>query len=150
MTPAFDHAVYDNQLLNLYGRVSMRVWGEKVTNRELGAAGEDAACAFLRRKGYRIMDRNYRCSQGELDVIASKRGRLVFCEVKARSGGEIEEALGAVDAKRQGRMARAASHYLNAEGRVAKDCRFDVIALLKDGPTWKIVHVEDAFEIGEL
>jgi putative endonuclease len=124
--------------------------GAQVTNRKLGIAGEDAACSFLRRKGYRILDRNYRCPLGELDIIARKGGQLVFCEVKARSGGEAEEALGAVDAKRQGRMARAASHYLDETGRVEKVCRFDVIALLKNGLAWKIVHVEDAFEIGEL
>ncbi len=120
-----------------------------MANRELGAAGEGAACVFLKRKGYRIIDRNYRCPQGELDIVASKGGRLVFCEVKARSGGEFEEALSAVDAKRRGRMARAASHYLAEKGPARKDCRFDVIALLKDGYEWKIVHVEDAFEIGE-
>jgi len=76
-----------------------------VTNRELGMAGEDAACAFLKRRGYRIIDRNYRCPCGELDVVAAKRGLTVFCEVKARSGGGFEEALGAVDARRQGRLA---------------------------------------------
>ena len=121
-----------------------------MSNRELGMAGEEAACAFLRRKGYRIIDRNYRCPRGELDVVASLRGLTVFCEVKARSGGDFEEALGAVDVKRQGRMARAASHYLAERGDGGKGCRFDVIALLKSGAKWKIVHVEDAFEIGDL
>ena len=121
-----------------------------MNGRELGIAGENAACAFLKRRGYRILDRNYRCSLGELDIIARKGGILVFCEVKARSGGEPEEALGAVDAERQGRMARAASHYLGAKGGGEGGCRFDVIALLKNGAAWKIMHVEDAFEIGEL
>ncbi|MEW6553238.1 MAG: YraN family protein [Actinomycetota bacterium] len=121
-----------------------------MSKRELGMAGEDAACAFLRRKGYRIIDRNYRCRFGELDIVASRRGMTVFCEVKARSLGDFEEVLGAVDAKRQGRMARAASHYLAERGGGNTGCRFDVIALLKSGATWKIVHVEDAFEIGDL
>jgi len=121
-----------------------------VNNRELGMAGEEAACAFLRRKGYRILNRNYRCRMGELDIIARRRGQVVFCEVKARSGGEIEEALGAVDERRQDRMARTASHYLAAGGHAEQSCRFDVIALLKEGSVWRIVHVEDAFEIGDL
>jgi putative endonuclease len=124
--------------------------GAEVANRELGMAGEEAACAFLKRRGYRIMDRNYRCPFGEVDIVASRRGLTVFCEVKTRSGGDFEEALGAVDVKRQGRMARAASHYLAAKRQGGKGCRFDVIALLKSGATWKIVHVEDAFEIGEI
>jgi putative endonuclease len=124
--------------------------GARMRNREVGLAGEDAACTFLEHKGYRILDRNYRCPSGELDIIAAKQGQLVFCEVKARTGGDLEEALGAVDQKRQARMARAASHYLAEERRAARSCRFDVIALLKCGAEWKIVHVEDAFEIGEL
>jgi putative endonuclease len=119
-------------------------------NRETGEAGENAACVFLKRRGYRILNRNYRCPFGEVDIVALRGGVLVFCEVKARSAGDIEEALGAVDTKRQGRIARAASHYLAAEGRSARRCRFDVIALLKRGVKWKIVHVKDAFEIGEL
>jgi putative endonuclease len=119
-------------------------------NLELGKAGETAACDFLKRKGYRIMDRNYRCPFGEVDIVAKKRGLTVFCEVKTRSGGDIEEALGAVDPKRQGRMARAASHYLAAKSEKEMRGRFDVIALLKEGKAWKIVHVKDAFEIGEL
>jgi putative endonuclease len=121
-----------------------------MSNREVGMAGEDAACVFLKRKGYRILDRNYRCPFGEVDVIAAKGGTLVFCEVKTRRSGGFDEALGAVDARRQGRIARAASHYLAAGDKGHRMCRFDVIALLKRGVKWKIVHVKDAFEMGEL
>lgn len=119
-------------------------------NREMGDAGEKAACIFLKRRGYRILNRNYRCPFGEVDIVALRGGVLVFCEVKARSGGDLEEAMGAVDVRRQERMARTASHYLATEERAVKSCRFDVIALLKSGVKWKIVHVKDAFEIGEL
>ncbi len=119
-------------------------------NRELGMAGEEAACAFLRRGGYRILDRNYRCAYGEIDIVARSGGVTVFCEVKARSGGEVEEALGAVDERRRGRLSRAAAHYLCAVGAGGGECRFDVIALLKRGAGWKVVHVEDAFEAGEM
>lgn len=117
---------------------------------ELGRQGEEAACAFLRRRGYRILARNYRCPYGEVDIVACKGGALVFCEVKARARGDLEEALEAVDARRRERMARAASHYLAREGDGGKHCRFDVIALLKNGRAWKIEHVRDAFETGEL
>lgn len=119
-------------------------------NRELGLAGEEAASAFLKRRGYRILRRNFRSPFGEVDIIASKGGSLVFCEVKARSGGEMESALEAVDRKRQRRLARAASYYLAMEGGAKKPCRFDVIALLRSGEGWKISHVENAFEIGDL
>ncbi len=117
---------------------------------ELGAAGEEAACAFLRRRGYRIIERNYRCPFGELDVIAAKGKELVFCEVKTRRGGDIEEALGAVDERRRKRMAQAASYYLAEKASSSRGCRFDVIALLKAESGWRIVHVRDAFEAGDL
>jgi len=123
--------------------------GREMNNRELGMAGETAACGFLRRRGYRILDRNYRCPFGEIDIVARGKGETVFCEVKARSEGDFEEALGAVDPKRQARLARAACHYLATREAGRNGCRFDVIALLKNGQEWKIVHVKDAFEIGE-
>jgi putative endonuclease len=119
-------------------------------NKELGLEGEKMACAFLRHRGYRILERNYRCPFGEVDIIASRGGSLVFCEVKARSGGDMDAALEAVDRKRQGRLARAASYYLSREGGDERQGRFDVIALLRSRGRWKIEHVKDAFEIGEL
>ena len=119
-------------------------------NKEVGRGGEEMACGFLKRRGYRILKRNYRSPYGEVDIVACKGDFLVFCEVKTRSVGGMDEALMAVDARKQGRLARAASHYLACEGHVGNQCRFDVIALLKSGGMWKIEHVKDAFEIGEL
>lgn len=119
-------------------------------HRQVGITGEDKASTFLKRRGYHILERNYRSPFGELDIIASKGKCLVFCEVKTRSSGEMDMAFAAVDGNRRGRMARAASHYLNTRGDPRKDCRFDVIALLKNGAEWKIEHVKDAFEVGEL
>lgn len=115
-----------------------------------GKRGEEAASRYLRRKGYRILERNYRSPFGELDIIARKGVTLVFCEVKTRRSGVPEEALGSVDRRRRERMARAASHYLMEKGGQGCSCRFDVIALLLVGDKWKIVHIEDAFEVGEL
>jgi putative endonuclease len=63
-------------------------------NRELGLAGEKAACVYLKRNGYRIISRNYRSPFGEIDIVAFREGVLVFCEVKTRSGCDLEEALG--------------------------------------------------------
>ena len=115
-----------------------------------GRKGEEAASRYLRRRGYRILERNFRSPFGELDIIARRGDLLVFCEVKTRTGGSREEALEAVDRRRRERMARAASFYLARAGDPeARRCRFDVIALLYEGGKWKIVHVEDAFEIGD-
>lgn len=119
-------------------------------HRELGMEGEKVACRYLQRRGYSIMRRNFRCPFGEVDIIASKGGALVFCEVKARSGGGMEAALEAVDHTRQERIGRAASYYLATESGHGNPCRFDVIALLRDGGNWEIEHVQDAFEVGRL
>jgi putative endonuclease len=116
-------------------------------NKDIGTAGEDKACRFLRWHGFHIMERNYRCPLGEVDIIAGKGGKLVFCEVKTRSSGERDMAMAAVDGTRQRRMARTASHYLRAKNLSPRECRFDVIALLKDGPRWRIEHVKNAFEV---
>jgi putative endonuclease len=115
----------------------------------IGEQGEERACRFLRRHGYRILERNYRCPFGELDIVAVKGKTLVFCEVKARSSGERDMALAAVDGRRQRRMAKAASHYVQSRGDSRRLCRFDVIALLKEGPRWTIEHIKDAFEVNE-
>lgn len=107
------------------------------------------ASRFLRRKGYRILERNYRTPFGELDIVARKGEVVAFCEVKTRTGGDFEEALLAVDERRRGRMAGAAAYYLLHEEKGTPCCRFDVIALLNEGGKWKIVHIEDAFEMGD-
>jgi len=114
-----------------------------------GRAGEEAAVRFLRRRGYRILERNYRTPFGELDIVALKGRDLAFCEVKSRTGGDLEEALGAVDERKRARMARAAGYYLFRQGLEGRRCRFDVIALLNEGEGWKIMHVRDAFEVGD-
>ncbi|MDY6795930.1 MAG: YraN family protein [Actinomycetota bacterium] len=119
-------------------------------DKELGRAGERLAGAFLERKGYRILERNYRSPHGELDIIASKGGLLVFCEVKTRSCGDIIEALEAVGPRKQERIVRTASYYLFREKPACRRCRFDVIALLRECGRWRIEHVQDAFEIGEI
>lgn len=114
-----------------------------------GRAGEEAAARFLKRRGYRIVERNFRTPFGELDIVALKGGDLAFCEVKSRTGGDLEEALSAVDERKRERMVRAAAYYLLHKGAAGKRCRFDVIALLNGREGWKIVHVRDAFEAGD-
>lgn len=112
-----------------------------------GRVGEEAATRFLRKKGYRILERNLRTPFGELDIVARRGRELVFCEVKSRNGGDMEEALAAVDARKRERMARAAAFYLSHLGMGGLSCRFDVIALLNGQRGWKIMHVRDAFVV---
>lgn len=89
-----------------------------------GRAGEAEAVACLEQAGYRILERNYRCPFGEIDVVAEERGVLSFIEVKTRSSLAFGLPRDAITAAKRRRLARTASHYLMA--RVEGDCAYRV------------------------
>ncbi|RLA83558.1 MAG: YraN family protein [Deltaproteobacteria bacterium] len=96
----------------------------------LGKKGEDLATEFLKKSGYRILKRNYRCPFGEVDIIAEDGGVLAFVEVKARSSDSYGSPAEAVDWRKRDRVARVASHYLQRRGLEGKvPVRFDVVCL---------------------
>lgn len=115
--------------------------------RALGTFGEEQAARYLRRRGYRIVERNFRCRQGEIDIIAERRGYLVFVEVKERRDARFAEAREFVHAAKQRRILTAARLYL-AQHESALQPRFDVIEVYapegERGPV-KIEHIENAF-----
>lgn len=98
--------------------------------KKLGERGEDAAAAFLDRIGMTMVERNWRCAAGEIDIVALDGDVVVFCEVKTRrtiAKGTPEEA---VTPAKQRRYARLAAAYLQQAGLDCVDVRFDVITLL--------------------
>lgn len=100
----------------------------------LGRWGEGKAARFLRRRGYRILERNYRCAAGEADLIARDGSVVAFVEVKTRSPDPLAAPELAVDRKKRGRLARVAAHYLLTHPEFAgAACRFDVVALVRGG-----------------
>ncbi len=113
-----------------------------MNKRQVGARQEAVAAEYLRGKGYRILERNYRNDYGEIDIIAEDGRSLVFVEVKFRSAGDYGDPLEAVDRRKQKRISRAAMRYYSGQGK-ERPCRFDVIALYGDG---SIRHLADAFE----
>jgi len=114
--------------------------------RELGIDGERAAERFLRRHGYTIVERNYRCPRGEVDLIALDRRTIVFVEVKTlRHAGEASP-FDAVDARKQRQIARAAEHYLAARRLHDRDVRFDVVGVSRAGGDLVCELVQDAFD----
>jgi len=121
-----------------------------MSRRELGAAGETAACAYLERLGYRILARNARAERVELDIVAERAGVLVFVEVKTRHGATCGAAAEAVDPRKQMRIARGAAAWLRASGFRARRIRFDVITC---EPTargeFRVTHWEAAFDAGD-
>ena len=116
--------------------------------RSLGAWGEEQAARYLRRRGWRIVERNYRVRQGEIDLIAEKRGVLAFVEVKLRKDDAFAEAREFVTAAKQQRVMTAASLYLAAHESEAQP-RFDVIEVYAPAGEKtvfpRITHIENAF-----
>lgn len=108
---------------------------------ELGAAGEAAVAEWYRTNGYDIVEANWRCRQGELDLIVRKGRMLVFCEVKTRSSTAFGTPAEAVTHDKRDRIRRLAARYLDEAPVRAREVRFDVAAVL-DG---KIEVIEAAF-----
>ena len=115
--------------------------------RELGRFGEERAARYLRLHGYRIVETNYSCRLGEIDLIARKGRYLVFVEVKLRKSGDFAAAREFVTRGKQQRILSTASVYL-AQNETELQPRFDVIEIYApQGETGKITinHIEDAF-----
>jgi putative endonuclease len=118
--------------------------------RALGAEGEARAAAHLARRGYRILARNARAGGVEIDLVAERRGVVVFVEVKTRRGrrhGAPEEAL---DARKRARLARGAAAWLRQHRPCARRARFDVVTCEPEAPGgWRVRHWEGAFDAWE-
>jgi putative endonuclease len=99
----------------------------------LGREGEDAAVEYLKRKGFRILDRNWRCSDGELDIVAvDPRHVFVAVEVKTRSGTRFGTPLEAVGRKKLRRLRRLTVTWLTAHGIRYDRIRIDVVGIVRD------------------
>jgi putative endonuclease len=105
-----------------------------VTSRRrlLGVEGEAAAARWYQAHGYEVVARNWRCAEGELDLVAKRGSTLVFCEVKTRSSDRFGSPAEAVTFARQRRLRGAALRYLASGESRAKHLRFDV-AEVRDG-----------------
>ena len=113
----------------------------------LGKEGERVAEQFLKRKGYVVVERNYRCHGGELDLIVLDRRVVVFVEVKTRTGHGFGSPFEAVEARKQQRMIRAAQFFLSQKRLHQRDARFDVVGVSWPGREPVVEHIENAFEL---
>ncbi|OPX86705.1 MAG: hypothetical protein A4E53_02737 [Pelotomaculum sp. PtaB.Bin104] len=114
----------------------------------LGQLGEAVATKYLEKDGYQIIERNYRCRLGEIDIIAQDRDDfLVFVEVKSRSGDKYGLAQESVNGQKQFKLRQLAWNYLKKSGKTGCKCRFDVIAILFDSNNTvkRLEHIENAF-----
>ena len=115
---------------------------------ELGKWGERQAGQFLKKKGYRIIERGYRSALGEIDIIAKDGGTISFIEVKTRRSEDYGSPQEAVTKGKQHHLRKAASLYLKRNGWEA-ECRFDVVSILvnSEKKVTKIELIKDAFRI---
>ena len=99
----------------------------------LGKAGEQAAARYLQSAGLRVLDRNWRCADGEIDIVAVERHVLVVCEVKTRTGQRYGSPLEAVGRAKRARLRRLAVQWINAHGVRFDQVRIDVVGLVQSG-----------------
>lgn len=133
-------------------RTMFRSFLTKPTELSLGEMGELAAVKFLRKKKYRVVDRNVNFQEGEIDIVAVDGRTVVFVEVKTRQSADKGEPWEAVDRNKQKKIIAAASVYLNRENLNDQKSRFDIVAV-----TWpdrkqrpQIEHLVAAFDESDL
>lgn len=112
--------------------------------RLLGQAGEGLAAQYLRKKGYRILERNYRTRYGEIDIICKKGDQIVFVEVRSKRGNRFGTGAESVNWQKQQRVRSVAQFYLKQKQLLSAPIQFDVIDVQFE-PKLEIVHIEHAF-----
>lgn len=114
--------------------------------RLLGIKGEDLAVGFLKKKGYKILSRNYKTPLGEIDIIAEDGETLVFVEVKTRTDDSFGLPFEAVDHRKKEKLRKVALYYLKNIRKKDAPSRFDVLSIQAGSGKNEIEHITDAFE----
>lgn len=115
-----------------HSQVSARMSSER---QRKGQEGEERALVYLTQQGLSLVERNYRCKGGEIDLVMRAGGTLVFVEVRRRAGADFGGAAASVTPVKQARMVNAAQHYLKGMSH-PPPCRFDIIAFEGSQLNW--------------
>ncbi len=117
-----------------------------ISTRKTGETGEAIALSHLRSNGYTIIDRNYTCSIGEIDIVATNEGDVVFIEVKSRRSDYFGSPAEAVTINKQKKISKVALFYMKEKNLVGRSARFDVVAVMLV-PGEPVVEIfQNAFE----
>ncbi|UNY99441.1 YraN family protein [Zhouia spongiae] len=114
------------------------------THNDFGEKGEQLASDYLVKKGYQILERNYRFQKAEIDIIAKYQNMLCVIEVKTRSTDVFQNPEDAITQKKIKLLVKAINNYIN-ENDLDTEVRFDIISILKNRQSLSIQHFEDAF-----
>jgi putative endonuclease len=109
---------------------------------ESGKLGEKLACSALKKKGYRIIETNYRCRQGEIDIVARQNDCLVFIEVRTKTGKAFGSPEESVTVQKKQRLVTTAMDYLNSHRDLPENWRIDFVAVDLDPLTNKATRIE--------
>jgi putative endonuclease len=112
-----------------------------------GRQGEGIALDYLKNEGYLIVERNYRCHLGEIDIIAKEGNIIVFVEVKSRRSGSFGEPQEAVGTKKQKKLSMIALFYLHEKKITDVNARFDIVAVHIDSGEPLVELIRDAFDL---
>jgi putative endonuclease len=118
------------------------------TTTRLGRKAENQALAYLCAQGLTLLERNYRCRGGEIDLVMRQGTTLILVEVRLRSEDQYGGAAGSVGSRKQRRIIRAAHHLLMMRPELGRmRARFDVIAIDGDGANRRLNWIRDAFNV---
>lgn len=120
----------------------------KTAKQRTGQTAEDLACDYLQQQGLQLLERNYRCRQGEIDLIMRHDSYLVFIEVRYRRNTNICSGAESVDRRKQQKLIITATHYLQRHSQLAQlPSRFDVISMSRDKNAPAVDWIQDAFQV---
>lgn len=119
----------------------------KYLNKEIGNWGESLSKKYLKDKGYIIIEENFSCPSGEIDIIATDKNLLCFIEVKTRSNHNFGSPLESITSSKQRRIIKTAQYYICKHKLYKSFCRFDAIEVIftADTPHPKLIHIKNAF-----
>jgi putative endonuclease len=115
--------------------------------KEIGQRGENLAVDYLQKLGYVILERNYRCKLGEVDIIARDNDILVFIEVRTRSSLDFGLPQESINRRKRHQLSKVALEFMNRKKFKNIPARFDVVAVSLEAGKEKVEHIRDAFEV---
>lgn len=118
---------------------------QAMSRKELGNWGEKQASKYLRKSGYQILEQNYSCKLGEIDLIVYQKDKLIFVEVKTRRSINYGPPQAAVDYRKQDKIRKVALYYLSINRGLDMEFRFDVISIMLKKGQVEIEHFKNAF-----
>lgn len=121
---------------------------KKYNARQLGSIAENRACEFLLKRGLKLLQRNYYCKLGEIDLVMKDKEEFVFVEVRYRKVADFGGGLESITFHKQKKLIKASLHYLMVHKLLSSPCRFDAVAIAKRESD--IVWIKNAFQADSL